>query len=60
MTMNEKIAGRIIVLMTNHMQATGADMGDSLVWAFNRVLGPGAYQAFAGDLYDMLRAKAAA
>ena len=54
MTMNQKIAGRIIVLMTNHMTATGADKAASLRWAFNQVLGAGAYEAFAGDLYDAL------
>ena len=32
--------------------------GDSLPEAFDAVLGAGAYQALAGDLYDTLRARA--
>jgi len=60
MTMNAKISGRIIVLMANHMKATGGDQSASLRWAFNQVLGVGAFEAMASDLYDALRAKAAA
>ena len=54
MNMTAKISGRIIVLMTNHMKATGADKAASLIWAFNQVLGPGAYEALASDVYDGL------
>lgn len=54
MTMTAKISGRIIVLMANHMKATGADKTESLKWAFNQVLGVGAYEALASDLYDAM------
>lgn len=56
MHINAKISGRIIVLMTNHMAATGADQTASLKWAFDKVLGHGAYDALASDLYDGMRA----
>ena len=56
MNINAKISGRIIVLMTNHMKATGAGESASLVWAFNQVLGAGAYEAMASDTYDAMRA----
>lgn len=56
MHINAKISGRIIVLMTNHMAATGADQAASLKWAFDKVLGHGAYDALASDLYDGMRA----
>ena len=57
MDITAKISGRIIVLMANHMKATGADEGASLKWAFNQVLGAGAYEAMAPDLHDGLRAQ---
>lgn len=60
MNMTAKISGRIIVLMANHANATGSDKTESLKWAFNQVLGAGAYEAFASDLYDGINAKAAA
>ena len=56
MNINAKISGRIIVLMANHMKATGADESASLRWAFNQVLGAGAYEALASETYDALRA----
>ena len=54
MHVNAKISGRIIVLMANHMKATGADKTVSLKWAFDKVLGVGAYDALASDLYDAM------
>jgi hypothetical protein len=59
MNMNAKISGRILALMANHMDATGADKTESLIWAFNRALGAGAYEAMASDIYDALTQKAA-
>lgn len=56
MNINAKISGRIIVLMTNHMKATGCDQTASLKWAFDQVLGAGAYDALASDLYDAMTA----
>lgn len=58
MNINAKISGRIVVLMQNHMTATGADQTASLKWAFDKVLGPGAYDALASDLHDALTAAA--
>jgi len=52
MNINAKISGRIIVLMANHMKATGCDKGESLKWAFDQVLGNGAYDGLASDIYD--------
>jgi len=56
MNINTKISGRILVLMANHMKATGADKDASLVWAFNQVLGQGAYEALASDVYEAITA----
>jgi len=56
MTITAKISGRIIVLMNNHMKATGSDKATSVVWAFDQDLGLGAYAALASDTYDALRA----
>lgn len=57
MTAQQKISGRIMVLAQNHMTATGKDITASLRWAFDQVLGHGAYDMLASDVYDALTAR---
>jgi hypothetical protein len=59
MTAQQKISGRILVLMTNYKESTGADDAASLKWAFDRVLGVGSYQKMVEEVYQELTAKAA-
>jgi hypothetical protein len=54
-----KISGRILVLMGEHMRATNVTRVVALRWAFDQVLGAGAFAALASDLHDELTAKAA-
>jgi hypothetical protein len=56
MTAQQKISGRILVLMQNHMQATGQGKDVALRWAFDKVLGAGAFDALASDVYDAVTA----
>ena len=54
--MNSVIGARLLILCVEHSEAVGGSMADSLPWAFDKVMGAGAYAAFASDLYDSLRA----
>ena len=57
MTTKQKISGRILVLAQNRMSATSKDLTASLRWAFDQVLGHGAYAALASDVYDAINAR---
>jgi hypothetical protein len=60
MTPTQKISAQILIWKHNYMEATACTDGEAIVWAFDKVLGVGAYAALASELYDALRAKAAA
>lgn len=56
MDKNVKISGRILVLMGEYMRGTNASRDVALRWAFDQVLGHGAFACLASDLHDELTA----
>jgi len=52
------IAGRVLAVMSEYQELTGTSYQSALQFAFDLVLGGGAYDKFVSDLYDNIRAKA--